>query len=225
MIKIEHVSHSFDNKPILEDINLEICENEIIGIYGKSGIGKSTLVKILCGLIRQNEGDILFQDQLLSSPKSNYNRQLGLQIQMVYQQPFSVLDPCQKIYKGFEEFVIYHHLCKKKEIKKFIFQIADEVELPRDILNHLPCQISGGEAQRIAIGKCLLLKPKLLILDEATSMLDVSTQANVLGLIRKKVASYNGSILMISHDENLLNYYCQKIYEMKDKQIKGKTKK
>ena len=81
-----------------------------------------------------------------------------------------------------------------------------------EILNHLPRQISGGEAQRVAIARCLLLRPRLLILDEATSMLDVSTQANVLGLVRRAMGEAGGSILLISHDRALVERLCGRIY-------------
>ena len=86
------------------------------------------------------------------------------------------------------------------------------VDLKPEILGHLPHQISGGEAQRVAIARSLLFQPQLLILDEATSMLDVSTQANVLGMVRDQMCRTGGSILLISHDEGLVNFYCDQIY-------------
>ena len=89
-------------------------------------------------------------------------------------------------------------------------------------MNHLPHQISGGEAQRISIARCLLFKPRLLILDEATSMLDVSTQANVIALVRRVMARHNGSILLISHDEELVDYLCDQIYVFDKTKLKEK---
>ena len=90
--------------------------------------------------------------------------------------------------------------------------MLDKVGLAPQILAHLPHQISGGEAQRVAIARCLLFRPKLLILDEATSMLDVSTQANVLGMIRRQMRENGGGILLISHDEALVKSLCDQIY-------------
>ena len=124
---------------------------------------------------------------------------------MVYQQPYSVLDPSQKIIKGFKELIRYHSIVKADEIDSFIDRIAEEMDLDKDIFYHLPHQISGGEAQRIAIAKSLMFEPRLLILDEATSMLDISTQANVLGIIKNQTKKYDGSILIISHDKQQID--------------------
>lgn len=100
-----------------------------------------------------------------------------------------------------------------------------KVGLEPQILAHLPHQISGGEAQRVAIARCLLFRPKLLILDEATSMLDVSTQANVLGMVRRQMQEHHGSILLISHDEALVNLLCDQIYVFENKPHKSEGEK
>ena len=99
-----------------------------------------------------------------------------------------------------------------------------EVGLDMGILNHLPRQISGGEAQRVAIARCLLFKPRLLILDEATSMLDVSTQANVLALVRRVMEQGGGSVLLISHDRELVDHLCDQIYIFDDHHLKEEIK-
>ena len=103
------------------------------------------------------------------------------------------------------------HAGRKGE-EALIRELLSEVSLDTEILGHLPHQISGGEAQRIAIARCLLFHPKLLILDEATSMLDLSTQANVLGLVRRTVLEKGGSVLLISHDRELVDYLCDSVY-------------
>ena len=87
MIELRHISKRFGPRPVLQDVSLTVPEGEILGIYGKSGAGKSTLAKILCGVLRPDEGEIFFRDRLLFSANTPYDRRLGLQIQMVYQQP------------------------------------------------------------------------------------------------------------------------------------------
>lgn len=213
MIKVRNVSKSFDGRAVLRKADLTIEDGRIIGLYGKSGIGKSTLAKILCGVLRPDTGSVHIDGKLLCSDNTVYDRRAGLKIQMVYQQPYSSLDPSQRIYNGLSELIRYHHFSKgKAQTEQIIFTLIELVGLDRDILNHLPHQISGGEAQRIAIARCLLFKPSLLILDEATSMLDVSTQANVIALVKRMTAEHNGSVLMISHDPELINYLCDQIY-------------
>lgn len=217
MIEICNVSKNFDGRQVLNAVCLSVDEGKIIGLYGKSGIGKSTLAKILCGVLKPDCGSVYINGRLLFSDTEAYDRKAGLRIQMVYQQPYSSLDPNQRIRKGLAELIRYHHFSDNKaQTERLIDGLIEQVGLARDILDHYPYQISGGEAQRIAIARCLLFKPSLLILDEATSMLDMSTQANILALVKRVMAGHNGSVLMISHDEELVNYFCDQIYEFDD---------
>jgi len=216
MLEVKNVSKTINNKTILSDVSFRIEDAQIVGLLGQSGIGKSTLAKIITGLIKPDSGEILLEGGA----------------QMVYQQPYAVLDPSQKIRDGIKELIRYHKLFPPKDasiiadlsesrhenrvssIDRYINNIASNLELGGSVLNHLPSQISGGEAQRVALLKCLLLKPKLLILDEATSMLDVSTQANILAYVKKQQLMHGGSILMITHDHALASAYCDVLYEI-----------
>ena len=113
----------------------------------------------------------------------------------------------------------------KEREQELTEEMLDKVGLETDILTHLPHQISGGEAQRVAIARCLLFRPRLLILDEATSMLDVSTQANVLEMIRQRMTECGGSILLISHDRPLIDFFCDQIYVFDNKTLKKENRK
>ena len=213
MLEIKNCCKSFGNQMVLQDVSLTIPDGSIIGVFGASGIGKSTLAKILCGVTKPDKGEAFLDGQLLVSEKSNYDRRRGLSIQMVYQQPYATLDPSQKIGAGLRELISYHHLAEnKKAAEKLIADILAQMQLPSKILAHLPRQISGGEAQRVALARALLLRPKLLILDEATSMLDVSTQANLLALVKAQMLPNGGSVLFISHDRALTDFYCDTVY-------------
>ncbi len=217
MIEIKQLKKSYRERLIFQDVNLAIQEGQCVGMYGPSGIGKSTLAKVLCGVLRPDGGEIRMDGALLCSHQSPYDRKLGLSIQMVYQQPYSSLDFRQKIGAGFRELIRYHRFAKSKaDAGRLTLSLLEEVGLEPDILQRLPHQISGGEAQRVALARCLLFQPKLLILDEATSMLDVSTQANVIALARRTARKNSGSLLLISHDRDLVNYLCHPIYEFDD---------
>lgn len=192
---------------------MTIPNGSIIGVSGASGIGKSTFAKILCGVTAPDAGAVFLDGKLLVSQKEAYDRKRGLAIQMVYQQPYATLDPSQKIGAGLRELISYHRLTKnRQETEKLIADILAQMQLPSKILAHLPRQISGGEAQRVALARCLLLRPKLLILDEATSMLDVSTQANLLALVKAQMVPGGGAVLFISHDRALTEFYCDTVY-------------
>ena len=213
MLEIKNCCKSFGNQTVLQDVSLNIPDGSIIGMSGASGIGKSTLAKILCGVTAPDAGAVFLDGKLLVSPKEAYDRKRGLAIQMVYQQPYATLDPLQKIGAGLRELISYHRLTKnRQETEKLIADILAQMQLPSKILAHLPRQISGGEAQRVALARCLLLSPRLLILDEATSMLDVSTQANLLALVKAQMVSGGGSVLFISHDRALTDFYCDTVY-------------
>jgi len=213
MLEIKNCCKSFGNQTVLQDVSLNIPAGSIIGVSGASGIGKSTLAKILCGVTAPDAGAVFLDGKLLVSQKEAYDRKCGLAIQMVYQQPYATLDPAQKIGAGLRELISYHRLTKnRQETEKLIADILAQMQLPSKILAHLPRQISGGEAQRVALARCLLLRPKLLILDEATSMLDVSTQANLLALVKAQMVPGGGAVLFISHDRALTDFYCDTVY-------------
>ena len=213
MLEINNCCKSFGSQTVLQNVSLNIPAGSIIGVSGASGIGKSTFAKILCGVTAPDAGAVFLDGKLLVSPKEAYDRKRGLAIQMVYQQPYATLDPLQKIGAGLRELISYHRLTKnRQETEKLIADILAQMQLPSKILAHLPRQISGGEAQRVALARCLLLRPKLLILDEATSMLDVSTQANLLALVRAQMIPSGGSVLFISHDRALTDFYCDTVY-------------
>ena len=213
MLEIKNCCKSFGSQTVLQNVSLNIPAGSIIGVSGASGIGKSTLAKILCGVMPPDAGAVFLDGKLLVSPKEAYDRKCGLAIQMVYQQPDATLDPSQKIGAGLRELISYHHLAEnKKAAETLIADILAQMQLPAKILAHLPRQISGGEAQRVALARCLLLRPKLLILDEATSMLDVSTQANLLALVKAQMIPSGGSVLFISHDRALTDFYCDTVY-------------
>ena len=222
MLEIKNCCKSFGSQTVLQNVSLNIPAGSIIGVSGASGIGKSTLAKILCGVMPPDAGEVSLDGKLLVSQKEAYDRKCGLAIQMVYQQPYASLDPSQKIGAGLRELISYHRLAEnKKAAETLIADILVQMQLPAKILAHLPRQLSGGEAQRVALARCLLLRPKLLILDEATSMLDVSTQANLLALVKAQMLPNGGSVLFISHDRALTDFYCDVVYAFdEDRRLK-----
>lgn len=222
MLELQNCCKAFGSQTVLQNVSMTIPDGSIIGVSGASGIGKSTLANLLCGVTAPDAGGIFLDGQLLVSEQHPYDRRRGLSIQMVYQQPYASLDPSQKIGAGLRELISYHRLAEnKKAAETLIADILVQMQLPTRILAHLPRQLSGGEAQRVALARCLLLRPKLLILDEATSMLDVSTQANLLALVKAQMIPSGGSVLFISHDRALTDFYCDVVYAFdEDRRLK-----
>ena len=212
MIEIKNVSLGYEDEIILKDINLKILNNEIIGLYGENGCGKTTFSKYLVGLKKANGGELLIDDEIITK--------IDPRIQLIMQQPESSFDPTQKLINSFRELIKYYKLCKDKlDMEKLIDEVCKKVEINKDILFHYPYQISGGEAERIALARALLIKPKLIILDESTSMLDDLSESLIIDLIKKLKKEENISFIFILHDLKILKKTSDKIYEIKNKQL------
>lgn len=141
MLEAVGLKKSFGDRLIFENASFTIESGSCVGFYGESGIGKSTLAKILCGVLRPDEGKVRFMDEPLIGPDVRYDRKLGLGIQMVYQQPYSSLDPRQRVGSGLRELVRYHELAPRgQEERRLIEEIVSDVGLEPGVLSHLPRQ-------------------------------------------------------------------------------------
>ncbi len=212
MIEIRDLRKSFGGREVLSGVSMDIPYGSVTGLFGPSGCGKSTIARILCGLEASDGGEIVMDDSVLAKDQG-YDRKRGLPVQMVWQQPHASLDPVQRVGKGLEELIRYHGIAKEREaVSKAATDLLASVGLAKDIGRHFPRQLSGGEAQRVSLARALALKPKLLIMDEATSMLDVSVQANIVELVKAMMRETGMGILFISHDRELLEVTADRIY-------------
>lgn len=216
MLEVSGIVKTFGGMRVLDGAALTVGDGETVGLVGASGCGKSTLARVIAGLVTPEAGEAVLDGKTLFAPGVKYDRKAGIGVQLVFQQPHAALDPVLRVGDGVKELIRFHKLASGKEVAALAMKMCGTVELESDVLGHFPHQISGGEAQRIAVGKALLLSPRVLILDEATSMLDVSTQANILAVIKRETAAKGASVLMISHDAELVGAYCGRVYEMRE---------
>lgn len=186
------------HKQILQNINFELHEGETLGVIGKSGSGKSTLAKTLVGLIK-NRNDSF---QIIGNEITKFTKSERKKIQIVLQDPFdnlnNYLTVFQNIHEGMRAHKIHHNSPQKK--LELIHNLLQDVNLPINILEKFPPECSGGERQRICIIRALVLNPKILILDEVTSAIDITTAQNILKILVNLQKKYHTSYIFISHN-------------------------
>jgi len=199
----------------VDGLNLNISESETLGLVGESGCGKSTLAKVILRLYEPDAGEIFFQDKEITRIKLKDLRQARKDIQIIFQNPFSSLDPRFRIKDIISEAINAFGLGltkKEKEVK--IREVLEEVKLPPDSLDKFPHEFSGGERQRIAIARSLVGRPKFLILDEPVSALDILIQSEILNLIQRLKEEFSLTYLFISHNLRLIQKVSDRICVM-----------
>ena len=202
----------------LDNVSFQIIEGESFGLVGESGSGKSTIAKIITSLIKPTSGEVFFEDLSLHNPKNIKikNKYRG-QIQMIFQDPYSSLNPRFKVKEIIAEPIkFFQKGISNKAIQKNINDLIDIVGMSRQSLERYPHEFSGGQRQRISIARSLATRPRLLICDEPTSALDVSIQAQILNLLKDLQEELNLTILFISHDLPVVRQMCDRIAVLKN---------
>ena len=194
------------NVNAISDISLSIVEGESYGLVGESGCGKTTTGKLITGLERPTSGEIKFEGSVLNSLKGDERRLARRNVQMMFQDPYSSLDPRQTVGSILEEPFKIQNEGTSAERKKKVADLLDQVGISPSASLRYPHEFSGGQRQRIGLARALALKPKLLIADEPVSALDVSIQAQILNLIKDLQADLGLSLVMISHDLGVIRY-------------------
>ena len=192
-------------------VSLAIAPGEVLGLVGESGCGKSTLGRVVAGLHRQTEGELLYQgtpvEQLNRKDKLAYT----LGVQMVFQDPQASLNPRQRLHQILGEALQVHKLASPQEIPARIDQALSEVGLAAEYRTRLPHQLSGGQRQRVGIARALMVSPKFLVCDEPVAALDVSIQAQVINLFMDLRAQHGLTYLFISHDLGVVRHISDRV--------------
>jgi ABC-type glutathione transport system ATPase component len=196
----------------VKDVDLVVESGEIVGLVGESGSGKSSIALAVLGLVPVAAGTIVVGGQNLMSLRGRALRAARADAQMVFQDPFSSLDPRQRIGKGFSEIRRYHGKRTGWATNDGLLAL---VGLDPTTLDRYPHQLSGGQIQRVVIARALLMRPNLLIADEPTSSLDVSIQAQVLEIFTRLRDTVGLSILFISHDLSVVRHLASRVYVMR----------
>ncbi|MCL2276684.1 MAG: ATP-binding cassette domain-containing protein [Treponema sp.] len=208
-------------KKVLNNVNMEIMPGEKFGLTGKSGCGKTTLTRCILGLINY-EGEILIDGKKNLEPSLKRHEKLKSRscVQAVFQDPGASLNPVKNIGYLIEEPLHIHKIGSKNERRQTADEMLYRVGIDPSYRTRKARELSGGQKQRICIGRALILKPRLLIADEAISSLDVSHGAQILNLFNELHKDLNLSVLFISHNKDAVEYLCDKIAVMEKGSIK-----
>ena len=204
----------------LRQLDLEIAPGEVVGILGESGCGKSTLALSILGLLPADarvEGSILFRnEELLRLPQKQLRRIRGAKISLIHQEPGLALSPVMRVGDQIAEVIIAHRSLARKARKQEIESILREVQLADTarIYAAYPHQLSGGELHRVAIAQALACRPDLIIADEPTRSLDVTVQAEILGVLRSLNQTFGTALLFITHNPALLAGFADRVVVM-----------
>ena len=224
-LSIEFYDHELPER-VVKDFDLVLQSGDRVGIVGESGSGKSMSALAIAGLLNRHDmekkGEILFDGKdLLSLKRGELRQYQGKDIAMIFQEPMTSLNPVKKIGWQVEESLRLHTKLSKEECKKRARELLQEVELPNAeaVYNMYPHELSGGMRQRVMIAAAMICEPKILIADEPTTALDVTTQGQIIELMKRLNEEKGTAILFISHDLSLVESLCNQVIVMKDGEI------
>jgi ABC-type oligopeptide transport system ATPase subunit len=199
----------------VDHVSFDVAEGEVLGLVGESGSGKSTTARCLLRLIEPTSGEVRFAGKDVLKARGQDVKALRSQMQMVFQDPYSSLDPRMRVEDIVAEGMLIHGTYKNRnERRDRVVELLDLVGLQADQLRRRPVQFSGGQRQRIGIARALALNPRLLVCDEPVASLDVSIQAQILNLFKKLQQELSLTIVYIAHDLATVRFLCDRVAVM-----------
>ena len=190
----------------LNGVTITLKKGATLGIVGESGCGKSTLARVVSGLEKSSAGTVTWEGEGIADKAKNHFRPQRSRVQLVFQDPYSSLNPRQQIGSAIAEVITVHKLLPKNGINARVEELLSIVGLSSDLQHRYPHQLSGGQRQRVSIARALASEPDLLILDEPVSALDVSVRAEVMNLLIDLREKFNLTYIFISHDLGMIRY-------------------
>jgi len=195
----------------VSNVSFAVAAGETFGLVGESGCGKTTIGRVVVALERPNTGSVLLNGQDISTLSGGELRKQRRDLQLMFQDPYASLDPRMRVGSIIREPLTIQHAGTRQEQQQRVFELLDEVGLPRDAVERYPHEFSGGQRQRIGLARALTLSPKVIVADEPVSALDVSIRAQVLNLMKRLQADHGLTYIVISHDLAVVKYMADRI--------------
>ncbi len=198
----------------VEGANLALLPGETLGLVGESGSGKTTLGRAILGIHRVAEGDILYRGRAMGDPMPDWQQRLRREVQMVFQDPYSSLNPRMTIAQTLAEVLRFHRVVPTDGVDDEVKRLLDVVGLPQTMATRYPRAMSGGQRQRVGLARALAVRPSLLVLDEPVAALDVSIQAQILNLLADLREALGLSMLFVAHDLSVVRHVSDRVAVM-----------
>jgi oligopeptide transport system ATP-binding protein len=198
----------------VDGVSFALFPGETLGLVGESGCGKSTLGRLVLALLPPTRGHIVFAGEDLGQVSHKHLKDLRRQVQIIFQDPYSSLNPRMTVGQILEEPFLIHNLGRRPERRAWVEELLQEVGLTADVLDRYPHEFSGGQRQRLGIARALALKPRLIVADEPVSALDVSIQAQILNLLAELQQRHGLAYLFISHDLSVISQISNRVAVM-----------
>ena len=196
----------------VDGVTFDVYENETFGLVGESGCGKSTTGRTVVRLNKPTAGSVTFEGHdLFAKMNRQQNMDLTQKIQIIYQDPYSSLDPRFTVGRCIEEPLIVHHMGNKEERRARVLQLMHDVGLREEVYTRYPHEFSGGQRQRIGVARALALDPKLVVCDEPVSALDVSIQSQIINLLKELQRKRGLTYLFVAHDMSVIRYISDRV--------------
>ncbi len=219
LLGLRSASFAYGQRTVVDDVSFALEPGDAVGLVGESGAGKSTILAMMLGLAAPSSGDVVFEGAPLARRDAVVMRRFRSSVQTVFQDPYSSLDPRQRVDRIVAEPLRSLGIARGEAARSMVREAVTSVGLPEDVLTRYPHEFSGGQRQRIAIARATVCRPRVLLADEPVSALDVTTRIQVIDVLRQLRQDNGLALLMVSHDLSTVAALCDRTVVLRNGRV------